>query len=79
MGGHDSLAMQATEGLGYPADGRVLGALVTEVADKLQLARPLLLAHSVGSQVCGSPMHADWWRFTCVCEAPPLARRSLPA
>lgn len=63
MGGHDSLAMQATEGLGDPADGRVLGALVNEVADKLQLAQPLLLAHSVGSQVRGSPMHAGGWCF----------------
>ena len=46
--------LQATEGMGDPADGRVLGALVTEIADKLNLAQPLLLAHSVGSQVRGS-------------------------
>jgi len=42
---------QATEGLGDPADGQVLGALIREVADHLKLQQPLLLAHSVGSQV----------------------------
>eukprot|EP00802_Teleaulax_amphioxeia_P016046 Tamp_16153.p1 GENE.Tamp_16153~~Tamp_16153.p1 ORF type:complete len:323 (-),score=33.45 Tamp_16153:517-1485(-) len=49
--GNDRTPLQATEGMGDPADGRVLGALVTEIADKLNLAQPLLLAHSVGSQV----------------------------
>jgi len=57
-------ALQATEGMGDPADGRVLGALVTEIADKLNLAQPLLLAHSVGSQV-GGWRPVGGWRFTC--------------
>lgn len=46
------LQLQATDGIGSAADGRVLGALVREIADAMQLERPLLLAHSLGCQVC---------------------------
>jgi pimeloyl-ACP methyl ester carboxylesterase len=51
MPGNTRTPLDATDGLGDAADGKVLAALVIEVAQQLNLRQPLLLAHSVGAQV----------------------------